>query len=541
MFCDRALGITILALILTSLACNAFAGNPEPPPPPPTTAVEDGLNGTTTGPAATVTVPALTPLLTSKVTVLVDLNIRSGPGVKYDRVGFLLKDEWVPVIGVNEDSGWWKIECPDIVSETECWVSGGEQYTRAENIEDVAKVEAPATPTPVPPDLEEGFGILAFIDNGAIYSSKLDLAQTPPQAASEPIQLADMVNVQDLSISPDGRRIAFISGYPQSNSLNVVNTDGQDLRTLVVSSELPLDADENDTDLAVLVDQIAWLPDSMTLAFNTIISDPIGPGIQSQEDLYLVTLDGELSQPFPPGIGGGSFVLTTNGQVLLSRSDNIARSDLEGSNIETIHQFEPINTASEYVFYPIPQRVDGGKMKVFIPDAQPWQPDAWTTLWHIPVRGPAGQLGSINGVTLFDAILWSRDGSRLAYVQQSAEQDNVVMSKLVIADEKGLNASPYAGGDKLTLHTWGSDNATFLYSGNGFFAVGRVNAPPMQTLLSPGQQVSDVQWTTEESFIAAVGYPENSTWDLISSTVSGEQIPLQSIRGFGAQFEVWQP
>ena len=523
------------------MACNAFAGSLERLPPPPTPAVDEIPAATTAEPAATVTLSALSPLSTGRVTVLVDLNIRSGPGVKYDRVGFLLKEESVPVVGVHSETGWWKIECPDIVSESECWVSGGEQYTRAEDVDSVAEAEAPPTPTPIPPILEEGFGILAFIDNGALFAAKLDLTKNPPQLASEAIQLADGVNVQTLSISPDGRRIAFISGSSEANSLNVVNTDGQDLRTLLISNELPSDISQSSTDLAILVDQITWLPDSTTVAFNTAVGNLSGPGIQSQEDLWTVTLDGEMAQPFPAGTGGGTFVLSMNNKVLLSRSDNIARADMDGSNSEMILQFEPVNTASEYVFYPVPQQAGEGETFAFIPDAEPWLPGAWTTLWQIPGSGPAGQLGSIDGVTLFDPVLWSPDGSRLAFIQQTADQDATAMIRLVIADGKGINANPYAGGDMLALHGWGSDSTNFLYSGNGFYAVGRVNAPPVQTLLSPGQQVSDAQWLTDETFVAAVGFPENSTWELISSGISEEHILLESIRGFEALFDVWQP
>ena len=541
MFRDRALTLTILVLILTSLACNAFAGNFEPLPPPPTTAVNGVSTAASGDPVATVTLPADPPLSTTSVTMLVDLNVRNGPGVKYDRVGFLMKDETAPVIGVHSDTGWWKIVCPELVTGTECWVSGGEQYTRAEEIAGVAEVEAPATPTPIPPILEEGIGILAFIDNGALMASKLDLTQDPVQPHSEAIQLADMVNVQNLSISPDGRRIAFISGSSEANNLHVVNIDGQDLRSLMISSELPLDDSQNGTDLAVLVDQIAWLSDSTAVAFNTAVVNLTGPGIQSHEDLWIVTLDGELSEPFPSGTGGGAFVLTTNNKVLLSRSDNIARANLDGSNIETILQFDFINTASEYVFYPTPQLTSGGEARIYIPDAQPWQTGATTTLWQIPGSGAAVQIGSIEAATLNDPVLWSAGGSWLAFVQRLADQEPTEMPILTIADGNGNNANPYAAAEAVALHAWGPDNTNFLYSGNGFFAVGRVNDQPLPTLLSPGQQVSDAQWITADNFVAAVGFPENGMWELVSSGLSGEPTLLESTRGFEGIFDVWRP
>ncbi len=537
---DKALAITIFALILTSLACNAFAGNLEPLPPPPTAAVQERAGGDLAGPAATVTLPALSALSTGTVTVLVDLNIRSGPGVQYDRVGFLLKDDVVPVLGVHSQTGWWKIECPAIASGSECWLSGGEQYTRAENVSEVAEVLPPATPTPIPPTLEEGLGLLVFIDDGALFAVKLDLTQDLLQPVGDKIQLTELANVQRFAVSPDGRRVAFISGSAEGNSLNVVNTDGQDQRTLLISSDLPIDGGQSAADLAVLVDQISWLPDSTAVAFNTVQNSLVGPGIGSQEDLWTVTLDQKLSQPFPEKTGGGAFAVLSNGKVLLSRADNIARADLDGSNIELVLEFESVNTASEYVYYPIPQQIGEGQARLSIPDAEPWQPGAWTTLWQLPVSGLAGQLGSIDGVLLNSPILWSPGGSRLAFIQQTNDLDSAEVSRLVIADGTGINSDPYAGGELLTVHAWASDEA-FLYSGKGFYAVGRVNAPPIQTLLEPGQQVNKAQWITEDNFVIAVGFPENSSWEMISTTPGGEKISLGSLRGFNADFEVWRP
>jgi hypothetical protein len=127
----------VLLLILT-LACNAFAGRPDsslPPPPNPT-----ALPSTATPPdqpelAPTATLPGeLTPTEGQGfVRILVDLNIRSGPGVGFERVGFLLRDERAAVLGRDPQSGWWRIQCPPDAEGEECWVSGGAQFTRPES------------------------------------------------------------------------------------------------------------------------------------------------------------------------------------------------------------------------------------------------------------------------------------------------------------------------------------------------------------------------------------------------------------------------
>jgi hypothetical protein len=475
------------------------------------------------------------------VTALVDLNVRNGPGVQYDQVGFILENDTLPVLGIHVPTGWWKIECPDTANGDVCWVSGSEQHTRAQDTSNVAELPAPSTPTPIPPSPEDGVALLAFIDNGLLYSVQLGLQQLPPQFASEPIQLADINRVENLTISPDGRRLAFVSTSSAANSLHVVNVDARDLRTLLVSTDLPLSIRQEGPNSLVLIDQIGWLPDSKQVAFNTIATDRTGLAPVSQEDLWTVTIDGELTQLFPPGNGGGAFAFTANNKVLLSRSDSIARADIDGTNEELILRFEPIDTASETVFYPRPQPSAQGNAYTFIPDAQPWKPDAWTTLWQIPPLGQARQLGVLTGVSLFDPVLWSPEGSHLAFVQQPLEQDLATMARVMIADEKGIDADPYAGGDGLLVHAWSADGAKFIYSGGGFYAVGRVNAPPVQTILGAEQQVGDAQWISEETFIAAVGLPVNQSWELRSAAVAGDHITLISVAGAEPKFDIWQP
>ena len=136
---DRAMiGWAILLWVSFTLACNAFAGRPSstlPPPPNPTATHPVAEPSSLPGLAPTVTLPSdPTPApAQGTVRILVDLNIRSGPGVRFDRVGFLLKDERAVVLGRDEASGWWLIECPPEAGGAECWVSGGSQFTLLES------------------------------------------------------------------------------------------------------------------------------------------------------------------------------------------------------------------------------------------------------------------------------------------------------------------------------------------------------------------------------------------------------------------------
>jgi hypothetical protein len=138
---DRVvLGWALMLLLAAGLACNAFAGRVEPslPPPPNPTALPSAATIESPALAPTATLPGevAPPAAQGSLRILVDLNIRSGPGVRYDRVGFLRKDDLATVLARDEASGWWKIECPPQADGDECWVSGGSQFTRLEGLEE---------------------------------------------------------------------------------------------------------------------------------------------------------------------------------------------------------------------------------------------------------------------------------------------------------------------------------------------------------------------------------------------------------------------
>lgn len=98
------------------------------------------------------------------VQIDVNLNVRSGPGVDFERVGLLEPNTVVEIIGRNEDGSWWQILYPGD-TEKIAWISAG--FGVAENTEQVALVEIPATPTasaptstPVPPVPEVDFRVV---------------------------------------------------------------------------------------------------------------------------------------------------------------------------------------------------------------------------------------------------------------------------------------------------------------------------------------------------------------------------------------------
>ena len=526
-------------LLLASLACNAFAGKLEPLPEPPLISEQPSSTSTPAEMAATATLDATISAVGATVSMLVDLNVRSGPGVQYDRVGFLSAGSSVAAVGVDKQSGWWKIQCPAVLDSDECWVSGRSQYVAVDNVQDVPTAVAPPTPTTIPPTVEAGQGLVAFLNDGQLMVAGLDLSRDPPQFSSDARQISRSGGVLRFSFSPDGRRIAYVAGTENANSLNIVNVDGGDQRTLVTSGILPAAGGQEPDQAAVVIDQIQWLVDGEGVAFNTSLLNLVGPGGGSQEDLWVATLDGELVESFPAGEGGGNFSFEADGQVILSRADELSRAVFDGQQQSTILQFEPVNTASEIVYYPAPQVTASGAY-FSVPASDPWADGAETTLWQAPSYSPAVEIGRIPNIPINQPVVWSPDGQQAAFVQQTGSGEETA-GRLVVAAADASGAIPYAGGPDLLFFAWQPGGTQFLYAGTGFYAVGQPQAPPSQILLLVGETAVGAKWLAGDSYLVSIIESANQRWELRSANISGETALLAAGPGLLTTFEVWLP
>jgi hypothetical protein len=82
------------------------------------------------------------------ITVDTNLNVRTGPGTNYDRVGVLQEGTTVDIIGRNASSSWWQIPFADGPGG-KGWIADG--YGTTSNTEGVPVVAAPPAPTPAAP------------------------------------------------------------------------------------------------------------------------------------------------------------------------------------------------------------------------------------------------------------------------------------------------------------------------------------------------------------------------------------------------------
>jgi hypothetical protein len=140
----------------------APTNTPVPPSPTPTptqvlvTPDMPNPESPPTESAATEAAPTGAPASSGpSVTVDVNLNVRTGPGTNYDRIGSLPAGSTVDIIGRNANSTWWQIPYADGPSG-KAWISAG--YGTASNTDGVPLVEAPPTPTagaPTPPPSTE--------------------------------------------------------------------------------------------------------------------------------------------------------------------------------------------------------------------------------------------------------------------------------------------------------------------------------------------------------------------------------------------------
>ncbi len=90
---------------------------------------------TQTGDVTIVPTPAPgAPILTAGA----NLNIRSGPGIEYDKIGLILIGQSAEVVGVSKDSEWWAIKVP-LAEGERGWVTA--IFAQVGNAQDVPVIE----------------------------------------------------------------------------------------------------------------------------------------------------------------------------------------------------------------------------------------------------------------------------------------------------------------------------------------------------------------------------------------------------------------
>ncbi|NLF03370.1 MAG: hypothetical protein GX601_20605, partial [Anaerolineales bacterium] len=280
--------------------------------------------------------------------------------------------------------------------------------------------DATLAPEPIVSPEVEGF-VIAYTKGGSLWLSEDGAA--PRQLTSGGLDGRPI-------LSPDGQWVVFereagvgAMGLPRFD-LWVVGVDGSDLHRLVAVADLPGETvTASDSDDEILLDrvpmQVAWLPGSNALAFNTQLM--VEHGMAPKDDLWRVGVDSQgLTQVLPDG-QGGVFAFSPDGAHLaVSTPSEVSMMNADGGNRRALVDFDFVDTASEYAFYPMPAWApDGSSALVAISSPEPFS-DAIPTadVWRLPVDGAALQLATLSGTFLFSAMgdsLWSADRTRVGY------------------------------------------------------------------------------------------------------------------------------
>ena len=148
--------------------------------------------------------PTVAPLASAdnepKVTMLVGLNVRQGPGTNYPIIGRMAAGESALITGRNDFASWWQIQFASDAGDLG-WVAAGEGFSEATNVEVVPVVAAPpieqvASPTATPEPT-------AVSQKPTIFSFTADRYTVTPD---EDVTLKwDLENAQAAFLQYDGR------------------------------------------------------------------------------------------------------------------------------------------------------------------------------------------------------------------------------------------------------------------------------------------------------------------------------------------------
>jgi hypothetical protein len=98
-----------------------------------------------------------------------NVNLRSGPGTYYDRVGVTKQEERIQVISRTEDGAWLRIITS---TDMDCWISA-EFVSLPVKIEDIpVESDIPPAPTGIPGTVPPGYSGINYTVDGQTYTMK---------------------------------------------------------------------------------------------------------------------------------------------------------------------------------------------------------------------------------------------------------------------------------------------------------------------------------------------------------------------------------
>jgi hypothetical protein len=405
----------------------------------------------------------------------------------------------------------------EAVSATLTALSGG----GAPSVTDTIEPAAPTTPAPPPSALR-----IVYTDGGNVWILG---------GANPPLQLTASGLAEDVRISDDGARIAFVR-RPAPDSpleLHVVNYDATGETTLLTPAQLdalyPLGGALH-TDISLF----DFVPGTHDLLLNTrgVFE---GPGPARHDNVLIIDTDtGVLDELLEPG-SGGDFTPSPDGtQLAIVRADEVDLINIDGTNHRVgLVTFTPIITHSEYQFYPIPVwRPDSSGFGLVIPSADPLIPPYTGVVWEVPASGGvAAAHPSISGrFFLFgghDRLL-APDLAHVAFQRETAAPN---VEDLYVAGVDGSGETLVTTG-AIQWASWAPDSVHFVYT------VGGPMDMQVATLGGPSAPLAvgtDLQWINATDYLYLSG--SSGAWTLQKGTLGSGAAPLVSPPGEFVQYD----
>ncbi len=338
-----------------------------------------------------------------------------------------------------------------------------------------------------------------------------------------PSQLTTTGDVHAAYVSPDGTLVALARSADETTySLDVVNSDGTGLRTLITAEEFaafprPVDA------LSSIPNQVEWLPNSHVIVMNTRIVFE-GPGYATGENLYLINADdGSVSAPITiADTWSFRYTISPDGSmVAISLPEGIEIFNLNGSTLKRkVLAYEFVNTASEYAWVASPVwSADSQTLAAAVPPKDPFTDSVEdSTVWRVSADGLSGEMTFSHKMTYSPGgfAFISPDLSKILYLTQPDPLANGQYA-LNLSNLDGTDAIEYAVGSFFAGPVaWSTDSTKFYYydSDSGAY-IGQQGQAPQ--LLPDFSNVRTVEWIDDSRFIGVSG-PEGG-WKLLLGTV----------------------
>ncbi|MBN1681661.1 MAG: PD40 domain-containing protein [Anaerolineae bacterium] len=376
----------------------------------------------------------------------------------------------------------------------------------------------------------------AWIDNGSLITWRSD--DPVPRLIAEN-------NVEALVMSPEGARVAFLRRSDDGpDYLWISALDGSDSRQLVSFDPLPsLSESRRPLD-------IVWARSGVptrrsdTLYFNTLIGE--GIGIKPADDLWQVTLAGDVTRLLPDGDGGAITPSPDGRWLALSAAGDYSQpgepakqpgtlaffdtqTQTRTRARTTVLEFPAVATGSEQRWHAQPVWLpDSSGVIVAIPPADLLYggDETLTRVWRLPVDGEAVLSGTVEA-DFFGLPAASPDGEWIVYVERrAAPQDTGIKLKTARADGDGAALVAEGSIGQITTPAWLPDAQQFVYTQAGIMWLGAPGQPPVDLLsgLDVPDDITTITapvWVDAHTFVFATQPAEGAAFTLYAACLGG--------------------